>query len=176
MFVGHLVCGGISFYLHARPGAGGVPTSSSGLRVKGRTVGNSTLHTFSGREHFVLKLGTEVKVLVVAHYFLSNSCLAFVDFERGRFVHTGPHFDFVEEHRDCGPTARRRRAALGLSFSPHAPLSHILHRTKPVVTEIPSHQPPVTSQQHKKTRVTATRSLNAGSGLGLGLRCVPCLW
>ena len=34
-FVGHLVRGGISFYPHARPGAGGVPTSSSGLRVHG---------------------------------------------------------------------------------------------------------------------------------------------
>ena len=30
-----MVCGGISFYPHARPGAEGVPTSSSGLRVQG---------------------------------------------------------------------------------------------------------------------------------------------
>ena len=34
VFVGYLVCGGISFYPHARPGAGGVPTSSSDLRVQ----------------------------------------------------------------------------------------------------------------------------------------------
>ena len=31
----HRVCGGISFYPHARPGAGGVVTLSSGLRVQG---------------------------------------------------------------------------------------------------------------------------------------------
>jgi len=30
-----VVCGGISFYPHARPGAEGVPTSSSDLRVQG---------------------------------------------------------------------------------------------------------------------------------------------
>ena len=35
MFGGYLVCGGISFYPHARPGAGGVPTPSSDLRVHG---------------------------------------------------------------------------------------------------------------------------------------------
>jgi hypothetical protein len=28
VFRGHLACGGISFYPHARPGAGGVPTTS----------------------------------------------------------------------------------------------------------------------------------------------------
>ena len=31
-----LVCGGLSFYPHVRPGAGGVPTPSSGLRVQRR--------------------------------------------------------------------------------------------------------------------------------------------
>ena len=35
VFGGYLVCGGISFYPHARPGAEGGPTSSSGLRVQG---------------------------------------------------------------------------------------------------------------------------------------------
>ena len=35
VFGGHLVCGGISFYPHARPRAGGAPTSRSGLRVQG---------------------------------------------------------------------------------------------------------------------------------------------
>ena len=35
MLRGYLVCGGISFYPHARPGAEGGPTSSSGLRVQG---------------------------------------------------------------------------------------------------------------------------------------------
>ena len=30
---------------------------------------------------------------------------AFVDFERGRFVYTDPHFDFADEHRDYGFTA-----------------------------------------------------------------------
>ena len=32
---GYLVCSGISFYPHARPGAGGVPTPRLGLRVQG---------------------------------------------------------------------------------------------------------------------------------------------
>ena len=35
--------------------------------------------------------------------------IAFVDFEHGRFVYTDPHFDFFDEHRDCGPTALARR-------------------------------------------------------------------
>ena len=35
VFGGYLVCGGIAFYPHTRPGAEGGPTSSSGLRVKG---------------------------------------------------------------------------------------------------------------------------------------------
>jgi len=35
VFGGYLVCCGISFYPHARPGAEGGPASSSGLRVQG---------------------------------------------------------------------------------------------------------------------------------------------
>jgi len=35
VFGGYLVCGGISFNPHARPGAEGGPSSSSGLRVQG---------------------------------------------------------------------------------------------------------------------------------------------
>ena len=34
-FGGYMVCGGISFYPHTRPGAGEVPAFSSGLRVYG---------------------------------------------------------------------------------------------------------------------------------------------
>ena len=34
-FGGYLVCGGLSFYPHARSGAEGVPTSSLGLHVQG---------------------------------------------------------------------------------------------------------------------------------------------
>jgi len=43
VFGGYLVCGGTSFLPHARPGAGRVPTSSSGLRVQGCHCTTSTL-------------------------------------------------------------------------------------------------------------------------------------
>ena len=63
-------------------------------------AGDSTLHAYGGRKHFARMLGTEVRMLVAANYAPCHYCLAPVGFERGRFVYTDPHFDFVDEHRD----------------------------------------------------------------------------
>ena len=56
-------------------------------------------------------------MLVAAHYVPAHCCLAFVDFERGRFVYTDPHYNSADEQRDCGPTAlaqKREHVQLGL--------------------------------------------------------------
>ena len=95
------------------------PRETLSVEPRRRTKNQPLSDTWFGKmvSGFGRKLGTEVKVLVAAHYVPGHYCPSFVDFERGRFVYTDPYFDFVDKNSDYGLTARRRRLSCASTSS-----------------------------------------------------------